>query len=199
MNYESVLDEIFQNYQPIQSREELLAAMEIVEQYKPRVVVEIGTFRGGSLRAWQACSAADAVIVGTDTLGTPLEVENNLQSWLSFRQRGKIFLGDTHSESFRDQVMEFIDSSDSAPIDFLFHDGDHHYDSIQRDLELYLPCVKAGGLVGMHDISETTEDIQAPRAWSELKPLLSKWWEFIVYKDLVAKTGAYGIGIGIKK
>jgi hypothetical protein len=35
--------------------------------------------------------------------------------------------------------------------DFIFIDGDHTYDAVSQDFELYLPKVKKGGLVFMHD------------------------------------------------
>jgi hypothetical protein len=35
--------------------------------------------------------------------------------------------------------------------DFIFIDGDHTYDAVSQDFELYLPKVKKGGLIFMHD------------------------------------------------
>jgi len=35
--------------------------------------------------------------------------------------------------------------------DFIFIDGDHTYDAVSQDFELYLPKVKKGGLLFMHD------------------------------------------------
>lgn len=39
-------------------------------------------------------------------------------------------------------------------IDFLFIDGDHNYDGIKKDLELWYPKVKIGGIIGGHDYTE---------------------------------------------
>jgi hypothetical protein len=36
-------------------------------------------------------------------------------------------------------------------IDFLFIDGDHTYDAVSQDFELYFPKVKKGGLIFLHD------------------------------------------------
>ena len=36
-------------------------------------------------------------------------------------------------------------------IDLLFIDGDHSYDGVTSDLKAYLPKVKAGGTVLLHD------------------------------------------------
>jgi hypothetical protein len=35
--------------------------------------------------------------------------------------------------------------------DFIFIDGDHTYDAVAQDYDLYLPKVKSGGLIFMHD------------------------------------------------
>lgn len=35
--------------------------------------------------------------------------------------------------------------------DFIFIDGDHTYDAVAQDYELYIPKVKNGGLIFMHD------------------------------------------------
>ncbi len=44
-----------------------------------------------------------------------------------------------------------IDPHPYAPIDLLFVDGDHWYESVTRDIEVWTPIVKAGGLIIFHD------------------------------------------------
>ena len=38
-----------------------------------------------------------------------------------------------------------------GPVDLLFLDGDHSYEAVVTDLKTYLPKVKAGGLLILHD------------------------------------------------
>ena len=38
-----------------------------------------------------------------------------------------------------------------ASIDFVYIDGNHDYDYVRKDLELYYPIVKSGGVIGGHD------------------------------------------------
>jgi len=40
-------------------------------------------------------------------------------------------------------------------IDFLFLDGDHSYEGVKKDLELWFPKVKKGGVIGGHDYTQT--------------------------------------------
>lgn len=37
-------------------------------------------------------------------------------------------------------------------MDFLFIDGDHAYEGVKADFEMYSPLVRKGGLVALHDI-----------------------------------------------
>lgn len=47
-----------------------------------------------------------------------------------------------------DAVNEFKNDS----VDFIFIDGDHSYDAVKRDVINWLPKVKSGGVIAMHDI-----------------------------------------------
>jgi hypothetical protein len=39
----------------------------------------------------------------------------------------------------------------SEKLDFVYIDGDHHYNHVKEDLELYYPLLKPKGLLGGHD------------------------------------------------
>ena len=57
---------------------------------------------------------------------------------------------------------------DGRRIDFLFVDGDHSYEGVRRDFELYTPFVRSGGIVALHDIASPIAPGVA-RFWEELK------------------------------
>jgi len=44
-----------------------------------------------------------------------------------------------------------IDNMKDEELDFVYIDGDHTYDGIKSDIELYYKKVKLGGLIGGHD------------------------------------------------
>jgi predicted O-methyltransferase YrrM len=52
--------------------------------------------------------------------------------------------------------------------DFVYVDGDHHYKAVLRDLELYWPKVKSGGLFCGHDYEDRHSTRSVRR--SEVKP-----------------------------
>ena len=64
----------------------------------------------------------------------------------------------TTLSGFEDKVVQLLLTSNEAAskisdkeLDFVYIDGDHEYLSVRRDIELYWPKVKIGGLVAGHD------------------------------------------------
>ena len=53
-------------------------------------------------------------------------------------------------------------------LDFLFIDGDHSYEGVKKDFEMYYPLVSDGGLVAFHDIY-TYRDKGCSKYWQEIK------------------------------
>jgi predicted O-methyltransferase YrrM len=54
-----------------------------------------------------------------------------------------------------------------APADFLFIDGGHDLEVVRRDVELYVPLVRSGGVVAFHDFSSVCG---VPTVvWAEIK------------------------------
>jgi len=49
-----------------------------------------------------------------------------------------------------DIANKFLDKS----IDFIYLDGDHFYDGIKNDINIWLPKVKIGGIIAGHDYAE---------------------------------------------
>ena len=57
-------------------------------------------------------------------------------------------------------------SSDSAGFDFVFIDGDHSYEGVKRDFELYEPNVRSGGIIALHDIKNPETGV--PALWDDI-------------------------------
>ena len=60
---------------------------------------------------------------------------------------------DSHSEISFNRVKKILQSH---KIDLLFIDGDHSYEGVKKDYELYSPFVKKGGMIVFHDIVQNT-------------------------------------------
>jgi predicted O-methyltransferase YrrM len=81
---------------------------------------------------------------------------------------------------------------DGNSLDFLFIDGDHTYEGVRKDFEMYGKLVRRGGIIAFHDIvSGRPEDVGGvPRFWNEIKHDFG-------YIELVKNWKQSGCGIGI--
>jgi hypothetical protein len=71
---------------------------------------------------------------------------------------------------------------DGEKLDLLFIDGDHKYDGVKSDFELYRDFVKPGGVILFHDIEDTDYhrfwNVEVSRLWKELQ---GEKYEFTIH------------------
>ena len=83
-------------------------------------------------------------------------------------------------------------------LDFAFIDGDHTYDGVRRDFELYKPLLRPGGIIAFHDIVPLADDHppstndpgEVPLFWTHLTATHEG-------EELVDPAGNGGFGIGL--
>lgn len=109
----------------------------------PRIVLEVGVSFGGTLTAWGKAASGDALLIGVDCDISPARVYHHLG------QRSVLIEGDSAAEGTLDAVESLLNG---RQVDFLFVDGCHEEGPCRADLENYVPFVRSGGLVGMHDV-----------------------------------------------
>lgn len=67
--------------------------------------------------------------------------------------------------AFKDRFNIIVNSSDEAiksiagQRDFVWIDGDHHYEQVKRDILNYWPLVRIGGVIGGHDYCKDAGDV----------------------------------------
>src|SRR5436190_11149755 len=113
---------------PVQVKREIAQLLDLVRGAAARRVLEIGTSNGGTLYLFTWASAADAAILTLDVKEFPPE---RLRVYRSFRRSGQrleIYRGDSHLAETRDAVERYFAGE---PLDFLFIDGDHAYESVR--------------------------------------------------------------------
>lgn len=145
-----------------------------IQDLRPKVVVEIGTMAGGTLRAWCACADDNALIVSIDLPGgewgggyTDADVPR-LEGYAERGQRMELIRGDSHTVEVQRSLRAVLHRK---PVDFLFIDGDHSYEGVRQDFWDYAPLVKPGGVIAFHDVIEHTQ-VPACRVsdlWAEIK------------------------------
>jgi cephalosporin hydroxylase len=158
----------------MQKLRELAPLVALVGSGSPRVVVEIGTARGGSFYAWCRAAAPDATIVSIDLPGGPFGGTDASADVATLCRYGRpaqalhFLRADSHDQRTRGRLDEILGG---RAVDFLMIDGDHSYDGVKRDFEMYAPLVGEGKPIAFHDI---VPHPQAPacevdRFWSEIK------------------------------
>ncbi len=144
-------------FKPIQVESELKSLLKIFKVNQPKTVLEIGTANGGTLFCFTKLSPDDAIIISIDLPQSALgEIFHNktipISIYKSFaKPNQQLFLlrNDSHSlETLKS--LEAILSN--RKLDFLFIDGDHSYEGVKKDFEMYGPLVRAGGIIAFHDI-----------------------------------------------
>jgi predicted O-methyltransferase YrrM len=182
---------------PTQKRDEILGLLELLETERPRTVLELGTFHGGTLFLFSRVAVEDAVLVTVD-LPAGLFGGGYPRSWARFlrgfaRGAQKIHLvrGSTRSTRTRERVESIFGGLQK--VDFLFIDADHRYEGVRADYEEYAPLVRDGGIIAFHDIVPGDESAvgEVPRFWAELKMVEPDAIE------LVEDWGQGGYGIGV--
>lgn len=108
-------------------------------------------------------------------------------------QRIHLLRVNSHDPSTLRKVREILDN---MPLDFLFIDGDHTYESVKKDFEMHSPLVRRGGIIAFHDIVEHPPETgcEVHRFWREIK---NSYHHQEIVKDW--NQGWAGIGVILKE
>jgi predicted O-methyltransferase YrrM len=169
---------------------------ELVRQRKPMTVVEIGTAHGGTLFLWCRLAHPEATIASLDLPGgTHGGGYPQWKTWLYRRfpppmQKLHLLRGDSHSLQMLAQLKTVLPGD--GKVDFLFIDGDHTYEGVKADFEMYSGLVRPGGLIAFHDICRHPEELNChvDRFWQEVKKNRRT-------REFVQDPNQGGCGIGV--
>ncbi len=178
-----------------QIKYEITKLLEILKDLDSKIILEIGTAGGGTLFLFTKIAHAEATIISVDLPGgdfgggyTKWKIPI-YQSFRKRRQRIKLFREDSHNPKTFELVKNFLDGK---MIDFLFIDGDHTYEGVKKDFEMYSCLVKKGGIIAFHDISECPPEVgcDVSKYWNEIK----YDYQFLEIIEDINQTWA-GIGV----
>lgn len=180
---------------PGQFKSEITPLLDSTKKIQPKHLLEIGTAKGGTLFLFSQIASSDAQVLSIDLPGGKFgggytEKKNNLYHAFA-KENQKIILLRKNAHDFS-TLNEVKRALCGQQLDFLFIDGDHTYEGVKMDFEMYSPLVRRGGIVGFHDIAEQTikNECEVNKFWNEIKRNY-KYREFIY--DL--STTKYGIGL----
>lgn len=152
---------------------EISVMADMLAARRPKVIVEIGTAKGGTLYLWTRLCQDGGLVISIDKPGEMGSVRAvNRSVYRTFgRERGvKVHTlpMDSHSPRTHHRLAQILGSQ---KIDFLFIDGDHSYQGVKADYEGYLPFMTTNGVIAMHDIAIPLTDswIKVQQFWNELQ------------------------------
>lgn len=154
---------------------------EKVDSVKPEVMVEIGILRGGIISHYEGKTPT---VIGIDKVN----------------HKGKhVIVGDSHDDSTLQELKKRLDQAGRSTIDVLFIDGDHSYEGVKKDYEMYAPLVRKGGIVAFHDIINTIQQSNVNAFWGEIKAKC-KWKKNYfnnVFEEIIDPVERSWGGIGV--
>lgn len=148
---------------------------------KPRIL-EIGTWKGGSSWTWMAMFDPE-VLISIDK-----HEEDGFTPVAPNRKTARVeylFTG-SHSDETKDAVLKILNKKG---VDILFIDGDHSYEGVKKDWEMYSILAEPKGIVIFHDAlyhADGTEEVDI--FWNEIKGK---------YKHVEIKSSPNSTGMGV--
>ena len=149
----------------------VLFLYEIVREIRPSFVLEIGVRNGQSTKTILSALAENrrGRLVSIDVKRRLEEMSEGL------RAHWELVVGNSHEKETYNKV-----SGREYPI--LLIDGDHTYEGVKKDFEMYGKLVKKGGLILMHDILIPHYGVK-------------DFWKEIKYPKIELNYGVAGMGI----
>ena len=140
---------------PAQRWREMIVLWERLSEMRPKVVVEIGSLRGGWLYTIAPTCVEHAHLIGIDSSPNnsracaekELTGEGHHIEWIA---------RDSHAPM---TLIELQGLVKGEKVDVLHIDGDHSPAGVLQDWEMYSPLVRPGGLVLLHDAVNPTEEV----------------------------------------
>jgi len=138
-----------------QNNNEIIQCVKYIIDLKPHNILEIGTRKGGTFHIW--CSLATGKRISVD-LCEEMSLEEVVERNKKINERfDRVYFiqGNSHDGHILNRVKKVLKGE---LLDFLFIDGEHINDGPEKDYQMYSPLVRAGGIIGFHDIGEMTNN-----------------------------------------
>lgn len=161
----------------VQIRQEIAEFVDFLKEQNPRNMLEIGSESGGTFYLW--CQLVSGLKIsldlpngesGSGTYRDPEKLAARNERMRSWAPNVYLITGDSHSADARAKVSGVLGP---AMLDFLFIDGDHSYQGVKQDYEMYRGLVRQGGIIAFHDIKDTEHhrlrSCHVAQFWDELK------------------------------
>jgi len=204
----NAIEDSYENFDLGQDEYEIQTALNFIISHfgkKLNSFIEIGSKGGGTFNILSSISNSDAFRLMIDLpsgeFGGISKNKCKLRYDELFTRYGDYceILGDSHDIHTRDKVVNLVENTVNK-VDLLFIDGDHSYNGVKLDYEMYRNLVLQNGIIMFHDIANGKNQISAgcevPRFWYEL--INSGYYKKENCIEIIKnRNAAYQYGIGI--
>ncbi len=184
----------------LQIKEEFLELLKIFKQQDPKIILEIGSYKGGTLFCFTRLASYNSTIISIDLpfWGNKKYYKYDyliIQLFNSFkRDDQQLYLirsksQDKYTVSYLEKILN------GGKIDFIFIDGDHSYEAVKKDFEIYSKFINKNGIIAFHDIAPNYSD-GTSIFWKELKNNKNKY-NYRKYQEIIKDYNQEYAGIGI--
>jgi len=178
-----------------QVRSEIAELGTLLQAQAPMHSLEIGTNYGGTLFLLCSLSPPGARIISVDLPGGRFGggyPRRKIPLYRKFPRNGQrlwLVRADSHLPGTKQQVERILAGN---RLDYLFIDGDHTYEGVKRDFQMYSSLVRSGGIIALHDIAkhQRNDDCQVDNFWNEVK-------QHYRYREIIENPDQGWAGIGV--
>jgi predicted O-methyltransferase YrrM len=143
------------------------ALLALYAERRPRRVLEVGTYYGGTLKQWIGRGAPGLRVVAVDHFHAYYDPRPRAQVWADAAG------AELHCLAGSSHDPATIAAAQALGLyDWIYIDADHVYRAAHADWLAYGPMCAPGGVVVLHDIVADPRhhpEIEVPRLWAEIK------------------------------
>lgn len=167
-----------------QHKWELDRVLDLYRARKPKKVLEIGTYHGGTLYHWLQNATPGTHVVSVDSYQAGVDNRRLYDAWIPEGVKLTAIEGDSHNPDVVNAAERY------APYDWVFIDADHLFKAVLKDWLNYGGL--ANGVVLFHDIleHEAHPEIQVKTLWDAIKA------EYVT-DEIIEDVNALWGGIGV--
>ena len=178
----------FMTVKTLQIPTEITQLAKAVQAIKPKIIVEIGTARGGTSLIWSYLASQRVITCDLNDMSFQRPLFSQFPPPGS-NCKVTLLTGNSHEASFKARLARELNGEKA---DFMFIDGDHTEPGVEADYNDYKEFVRPGGLIAFHDIVEKQPlpTNQVYHLWKRLKVGAD-------VQEFVANPNQCGFGIGL--
>ena len=178
----------FMTVKTLQIPSEITQLAKAVQAIQPKIIVEIGTARGGTSLIWSYLASERVISCDLNDMSFQRPLFTRFPPPGS-ECKVTLLTGNSHEASFKARLAKELNGEKA---DFLFIDGDHTETGVEADYNDYKEFVRPGGLIAFHDIVEKQPLVtnQVYHLWKRIKSGADA-------REFVDNPKQTGFGIGV--